>query len=332
MRFRICVVGAGWAGTRQIEAVGELGDDVEVVALVDPDTDHARGVADRFDIASVHANYQTILSDSTLDAVSICTPHDTHRDIAIAACEAGLNVLCEKPLALSVEDGTEMNRVAERFGTTLFVAENECYTALARFLKRDVPGLVGEVLHVSVRSGFRSPDFTYSGRRSWLTQPEQGGSDTWTLHGTHTIAQVRFAFGEIESVFMSSRSGSSFLRNDIDASMTGTLVLTDGPTINFVQSSEVDFGDLRTYTIHGSDGSLEANTKGYRLLGSDGAPFVPYPAGGLSSYALEIEAFVANVRGEAVGPTTGRSELRTLAVVQAGYESVRDRSVVLLTD
>lgn len=332
MTLRICIVGAGWAGTRQIEAARELGDEVEVVALVDPDADHARGVAERFDITSVHADYRAILSDDTLDAVSICTPHDTHKDIAVAALEAGLHVLCEKPLATSVQDGIEMNLVAERTGTILFVAENECYTNLADFLRRDISEFVGEVLYVSVRSGFRNPEFEYAGRRSWLTQPERGGTDTWTLHGTHTIAQIRFAFGEVERVFMSSRSGTSFLRDDIDASMAGTLVLRNGLTINLIQSSEVDFGNLRTYAVHGSQGSLEANTKGYRLLGSDRADFVPFPSGGLSSYALEIRAFAENVRGVAVGPTTGRSELRTLAVVQAGYQSAIDRSAVALPD
>ncbi len=328
--FRICVIGGGWAGSRQIEAVAELASDVEVLALVDPDVEHATGVAARFGIGSVYDDYRSILSDDTIDAVSVCTPHDSHRDIAIQAAEAGKHVLCEKPLALSVQDGVEMNEVAERHGITLFVAENECYTAQARFLKTGLSEIVGELLHVSVRSGFRSPDFGYSGRRAWLTEPEHGGTDTWTLQGVHTIAQIRFAFGEIEQVFMSPHSGASFRRRNLNASMTGTLVLEGGVAINLIQTSEVDFGDLRTYDIYGSEGSIAVNSNGYRLLGSAAADFVPFPATGLSSYAREIRAFVANVRGEQSGPTTGRSELQTLAVIQAGYESARDRSVVRL--
>jgi predicted dehydrogenase len=330
--FRICVVGAGWAGSRQIEAAAELGAAVEVAALVDSDVEHARGVADRFGIESVHAEYHSILSDDTIDAVSVCTPHDSHRDLAVSAAAAGKHVLCEKPLALSVQDGIEMNEMAERHGITLFVAENDCYTELARFLRNAVTDLVGDVLHVSVRSGFRNPDFAYAGRRSWLTQPERGGTDTWMLQGTHTIAQIRFAFGEIAEVFMSSHSGSSFRRTDIDASMTGTLVLEDGLAINFIQTSEIDFDDLRTYTIHGSHGSLKANSKGYRLIGTEEPEFVQFASNGMSPYAREIEAFIANVRKEAVGPTTGRSELRTLAVVQAGYDSAANRSVVSIGD
>lgn len=328
MTFRICVVGTGWAGTRQIEAVAELGGDIEVVALVDPDLEHVRGVADRFGIPAVHADYASVLSDDTIDALSVCTPHNTHKPISIAAAEAGKHVLCEKPLALSVQDGVEMNEAAEANGTTLFVAENECYTDLARFLKSEVAGFVGEVLYVSVRSGFRNLDFGYAGRRAWLTQPDLGGTDTWTLHGIHTVAQIRFAFGEIEHVFMSPHSGSSTKRDDIAASMAGTLILSSGVSINLIQTTEIDFGDLRTYDIYGSEGSISVNSKGYRLLDSEAASDVPLPSTGLSSYAREIRAFVANVRGEVSGPTTGRSELQTLAVVQAGYESVRDRSAV----
>jgi len=328
--FCIAVVGVGWAGTRQIEAVAELDGEVEVVALVDPDLEHARGIADRFAIGSIHSDYRSILTDDTIDAVSICTPHDSHRDIAVAAAEAGRHVLCEKPLALTIQDGLHMNEVAERNGITLFVAENECYTALARFLKAGVSEVVGEILHISVRSGFRNPDFGYVGRRSWLTQPERGGTDTWMLQGVHTIAQIRFAFGEIKQVFMSPHSGDSFRRGDLAASMTGTLVLEDGVAINLIQTSEIDFGDLRTYDIYGSEGSIAVNSRGYRRTDSETSEVVLFPSDGLSSYAREIQAFVANVRGEQSGPTTGRGELRTLAVVQAGYESARNGSVVSL--
>jgi len=326
--FGICVVGAGWAGTRQIEAVAELGGDVEVLALVDPDLEHVRCVADRFAIAAVYPDCASVLSDHTIDALSVCTPHNTHKQIAIDAAEAGKHVLCEKPLALSVQDGVEMNEVAERNGTTLFVAENECYTELAQFLKNGIVDLVGEILYVSVRAGFRSPDFEYAGRRAWLTKPEVGGTDTWTLHGVHTVAQIRFAFGEIEHVFMSPHSGSSVVRDDIAASMSGTLILENGLVVSLIQTTEIDFGDVRTYDIYGSEASIAVNSKGYRLIESDEAGDISFPSTGLSSYAREIRAFVANVRGEELGPTTGRSELRTLAVVQAGYKSARDRSVV----
>jgi len=188
----------------------------------------------------------------------------------------------------------------------LFVAENECYTDLARFLKAGVSEVVGEVLHVSVRSGFRNPDFGYAGRRAWLTQPEHGGTDTWMLQGVHTIAQIRFAFSEVKQVFMSPHSGASFRRGDLAASMTGTLVLEDGTAINLIQTSEIDFGDLRTYDIYGSEGSIAVNSRGYLRTDSETSEGVLFPSDGLSSYAREIQAFVANVRGEQSSPTTGR--------------------------
>ncbi len=74
--------------------------------------------------------------------------------------------------------------------------------------------------------------------------------------------------------------------------------------------------------LYGERGSIGASADSYELFmdGEDPSPR-PYPAGGLSSYAQELEAFADYVGGDESQPTTGISERRTLAIVQAGYES-----------
>ncbi|CAA9571156.1 MAG: hypothetical protein AVDCRST_MAG88-2343 [uncultured Thermomicrobiales bacterium] len=109
--------------------------------------------------------------------------------------------------------------------------------------------------------------------------------------------------------------------------MSGLLTLAGGLPISVVQSCETPAArHLGGYTIHGTRGSLHATAAGYTLFAGDGRaqpPPQPYPADDLSDYAREIEAFADHVAGVAEGPTTGRSERRSLAVIEAGYESAR---------
>lgn len=319
MPLRVAVVGVGWAGTRHVEAISEVGTGIEVACLVDPDLAHANSEANRLGVSGVVADYRSVLSDSSIDAFSICTPHHLHMPIALAAAAAGKHILCEKPLAMSVDDGLRMVKAAEAGGVILFVAENECYTPQARFLHESLNAAVGNPVSVSVRAGFRTENFEYEGRRSWLTDPQQGGTGTWMLHGIHTVAQIRHIFGEVVTVFMVEHHATSNHRPTTEATMSGALVLNSGAVVLLTQTTEVDLDDFRTYVIGGDQGSLLATTTGYTIQGQ--TRMQPYPTQGMSSYAREIVAFMDAIEYGGGGPTSGRSELRSLAVVQAGYES-----------
>ena len=192
--LRLAVIGAGWAGTRHVEAVTkELSGQVTVTWLVDSDEAHLREQAAGLGIDRTSTNYHAALADPDLDAVSICLPHALHCRAAIDAAEAGKHILCEKPLAMSVDEGRTMLRAAEANGVRLYVAESAVYAPLPRMLRRivDQGQFIGEMTAVVCVKGFRGLDYGYPGRRSWLANPERGGSGTWLLHGIHTVATLR---------------------------------------------------------------------------------------------------------------------------------------------
>ena len=81
-------------------------------------------------------------------------------------------------------------------------------------------------------------------------------------------------------------------------------------------------GGLRGITIYGDRATLRTTVSGYDVYGEDGTPqSFCWPESELSDYAQEMDAFVRYVREGEAGPTSAESERRTLAVVQAGYES-----------
>ena len=105
--------------------------------------------------------------------------------------------------------------------------------------------------------------------------------------------------------------------------MSALLTMETGLNVNVVQSPETRFpGNAGGYLVHGETGSIRATAGSYELFaeGEDPAPR-SYPGSDLDSYALEFRAFADYVRGDESVPTTGVSERKTLAVIQAGAES-----------
>lgn len=339
-RLCVAVVGVGWAGTRHVHAIRELGRKVQVTALVDNDADHLFAKAAELDVPKAYVDYEQALADPDIDAVSICCPHALHCPQALRAASAGKHVLVEKPMAMTVDEATQMIRAAEANQVKLYVAENVSYTTMSSTLRHIVGTgrYIGELTFASMTKGFRAPDYGYSGRRRWLSTPELGGTGTWMLHGIHSIAQLRYVLGEVETVYFCEHKASSFTRPDLEGTLTGLLTMASGIQVSVVQSCETRLaGTLRGFRVYGDKGSVRAGEDCYEVFSQelgeeDQGKRIEYPKEIPSSYAREMEAFADYVSGVAVGPTTAESERRTLAIVQAGWESAQSGQAIGLRE
>lgn len=333
--LRLAIVGCGWAGSRHVEAIRELDEKVDATCLVDNDADFVNEKANEFGIEKMYTDYADVLQDDDVDAVDICTPHHLHCGQAIAAAEAGKHILVEKPMARTVKEATQMMDAADANGVRLYVAESAVYTPMAKQLREIVQSgqYIGNIVSASFAGGFRAANFGYPGRRAWLTLPQSGGTGTWMLHGIHSMAQLRYILGEVEAVYMREHHTASFERPDLEGTMTGVLTMVTGFHVLVLQTCEARLrGPLGGYTIHGDQGSLQANAEGCLVFPLEGESFdVVYPESALSEYALELAAFADYVNG-AYGPTDAASERRSLAVVEAGYVSAMTGETVVLRD
>ncbi len=331
--IHLAIVGIGWAGTRQAQAIQELrsaGRDRFVIeCLVDNDPEFLRAKASELGVVKTYARLEDALRDSGVTAVSICTPHTLHCPQALEALSASKHVLVEKPMAMNVDDATRMINAAKRHGVKVYVAENLAYAPMTRFLSAFLRGQdaspVGDIAFAVVANGFRAPNFGYEGRRAWLTQPDLGGTGTWMLHGVHSMAQLRQALGEVSIVYLREHKTRSYVPRDIEGTLAGTLVMRDGFCVNITQTSEVRFPHLLGgYVVHGDRASVHAGKHACEVFGldADEPERLEYETG-ISEYAREMEAFADHAEGIAPGPTDGISERRSLAIVLAGYESMR---------
>src|SRR5687768_10444155 len=105
--IRTGVIGCGKISPMHAEAYGSLPTS-RFVAACDPFPERARETAERFGAERVFTDPFDLLASGEVEAVSICTPHPTHGDLVVAAAEAGVHVLCEKPIAVRLSEADRM--------------------------------------------------------------------------------------------------------------------------------------------------------------------------------------------------------------------------------
>jgi predicted dehydrogenase len=179
--LQVGLLGLGFMGRRHLEAYASL-PGVEVVTRTSA---RFAGLKDR------DALYQAMIEDPTLDALDICLPTGEHAPLTIAALNAGKHVLCEKPMALTVEDCERMLQAHQRHqGVVLMVAHVLRFWPAYRMLQHAVSR--------STYGAARSVSFTRKsgvpGWAPWLLRPEESGGAPFDLL-VHDFDQALWLFG-----------------------------------------------------------------------------------------------------------------------------------------
>ena len=149
-RVRIGVIGLGM-GRHHARWYSAL-PQAELVALCDLDEGLLAEYGALYPQAETYTNCETLFESGKVDAVSVALPNVLHAPVTIAALRAGLDVLCEKPMAINAQQAEEMAQVARETGRKLMIHFNYRFTKPARFLKRYVEeGHLGELYYAKTR-------------------------------------------------------------------------------------------------------------------------------------------------------------------------------------
>src|SRR5262245_33806265 len=118
--LNIGMIGYGFMGRahsnayRKVNNFFDLGYRPVLKAVCARDAEKAKGFAEKWGYESVETDWKKLLARKDIDAVDICTPNNLHREIAVAAAEAGKAILCEKPLAMNTAEGEQMCQAVEK--------------------------------------------------------------------------------------------------------------------------------------------------------------------------------------------------------------------------
>lgn len=169
-KVRIGFLGAGSIVIHRHALELSTNDDAELAIVYDPIKSRAESLAQRFGIAKVASSEADVIDNPDLDAIIVATPNSEHARLTIAALKAGKHVLCEKPMATTLEDAAMMIETAKAMGKKLMIGHNQClmppHLKAKQLLKE---GVIGDVLT------FKS-SFCHGGPENWS---QDKGPHTW---------------------------------------------------------------------------------------------------------------------------------------------------------
>ena len=316
MTLRWGILGTARINRRVIPAV-RLARRSELVAVASRDRGRAEAYARAWSVPRAIAGYQTLLDDSSINAVYIPLPNTDHVPWTLAAIAAGKHVLCEKPLALDPGDVDRIARAAAAAGVVVeegFMYRHEPLTARVLSLIND--GAVGSVR--AIVSGFT---FALDTAHNIRLDPALGGGSLWDV-GSYPVTYAQLIAGhEPKMVFGTAHWHAA----GVDDEFMGMLRFREGLTANVYAGFRAAY---RTWLeILGSDGSLTVPN-----------PFRPGPletlelecggtlehievAGSPEIFVREIEDFETAVLDGANPVVSLAESRRTAATLAALYES-----------
>ncbi len=200
----------------------------ELVAVASRSQDSAARYAAQYGIPKAYGSYEALLADSAIDVVYLSLPNGLHTEWSVRCAEAGKHVLCEKPLALSVEEVDQLSESAGHYGVTIQEATMMRFHPQTSYVRK----LVAEGTIGQVRMGRGLFTFTLERPADIRLDPAMGGGSAWDL-GSYCVSFARTVLqAEPVEAFAVQASGPT----GIDVSFSGHLVFPTGAFFHFFSS------------------------------------------------------------------------------------------------
>ena len=311
-------------------------------------TDNLDNFCRQYNIPDSYQDYREMLKREDINLVSICVPNFLHKDVAVAAAEAGKHMICEKPLATKLEDAEAMLKVASANKVKLMYAEDWIFApAIKRVKSICDEGAIGDILYIKAKECHPGSHSLYAQKLEYC-----GGGAIIHL-AIHPIGFVRWFKGKeiVEVVGKTSKGSEKNLRHqNFEGEDWGTGILTfeDG-TQAFIEGNYITCGGLDDVVeIYGTKGVIKISL-------SQGSPISVYSLDGYGyaiekaemtkgwtqpaideesslGYIDEISYFLDCVRNnkQVMWGVRGEDGKVALQIVLAIYQSMRDGKTIKL--
>ena len=162
-KLKVLIIGAAFAGDLHMDAYLRIPNKVEIVGICNRDSARMEKLLKLYEIEKIekYNDYNIAIEKCECDLVDICVPNYMHYQVAMAALKKNRHIICEKPLATTLEQGEEMVSLAEKTGRKIYYAEDWiCAPAIRKAISIIESGKIGKLLYVRCRechSGSHSP-------------------------------------------------------------------------------------------------------------------------------------------------------------------------------
>lgn len=320
--MRWALVGASTiAAEHMLGALRGAGQDVAVVQSTT--APRAGQFAQTHGIAASGTDLALILSDAAIDAVYISSTNEKHHAQALAAIAAGKHVLCEKPLAMTVEDAAGMVAAAKARGVT-FATNHHLRCSGSHRTVRDLiaAGRIGRVLSLRLFHAVHLPGHL----RGWRIDNAGAGGGVIPDITVHDADVARFVLGE-DPVSVVAEMTSSGMGQGVEDSVMSVWTMPSGAMVMAHESFTHPFAGSGL-EVHGTEGSIFATgvmtqqpVGEIALVTAKGREVIPYPTHDL--YRQAVADFLSAVAGKGRPAADGRDGVASLAVALAVREAAR---------
>ncbi|MBS4218680.1 Gfo/Idh/MocA family oxidoreductase [Bacillus sp. FJAT-49711] len=254
-KVRIGMVGYKFMGKAHSHAYRDLpfyfDCDVEPVlqAVAGRDEEGVKEAAEKMGFATYETDWRRLIEREDIDLIDIVTPNNTHAEIAIAAAEAGKHILCEKPLALTLEDAQRMYNAVKKNNVIHMICHNYRFAPAIQFAKKLIQeGRLGKIYHMRatyLQDWIMDPKFP----SVWRLKKEVTGSGALGDIAAHSIDMARFLVGEFEEV---TGMMETFIKERPVADSSGGLSAKSESTV----MEEVDVDDASAFLVRFENGAM----------------------------------------------------------------------------
>ena len=303
----------------------------ELVAVAGQTPELAASAAASMGIEAV-PTWQELVQRDDLDIIVVSTPPDVHAEQSIAAMRAGKHVLCEKPLAKTLDEAREMVAVAAETGVTLKCGFNHRHhPAVWKAHELLASGALGTPLFGRCRYGICGrPGY----EKEWRADPVRAAGGQYIEQGSHAIDLFRWFMGEVEDV-AAMTTLQYFTTQTLDEAGMSIFRMKSGATAS-LHTTLTQWRNVFSFEIFGTDGYIEVDglggsygleklTFGKREFDGPFATEVTEFRGGDISWREEWREFIASLDEGRRPIGDGHDGLVAMEVAMAAYQSEKDR-------
>lgn len=313
--------------------------------------ERAQAAVEKYGCGIAVSDYNEVLKDPEITAISVCTPNNLHATISIAALRAGKHVLCEKPAARTYAEALEMQKVQHETGKILNIGVVNRFNDNVNLIKKYIDsGKLGEVYHVY--ASFRAHR-SIPGLGGVFTTKDIAGGGALIDWGVHYLDIVMYCCGD---PFVHTVSGESFCRlgknikeyayldmwagppendgiYDVDDSVTA-LIRTEGPVITLNGAWASNIGESEQYIdFIGDKAGIRLNYgENFTLYTAEHGALVSYKPQIKSTdhFQNEINAFARCVRTGEKLPSHIDTVIITAEIMDKIYQSSHEHKEITL--
>ncbi|MCB0166158.1 MAG: Gfo/Idh/MocA family oxidoreductase [Anaerolineae bacterium] len=356
-RLRVGIVGIG-VGLLHLEGYQALNNAVDVVAICDLDETRLTKIGAEYGVPLRYINYDELFTSGEVDAVSICLPNSLHAPASIAALEAGLHVLCEKPIAEKAASAQKIVEAAAKASGKFMVCYNRRYRPDVAWMKSAVEkGLLGHVYQV--KAGWVR-ETGIPAKTGWFTTKAVAGGGPLIDLGVHMLDLALWLLNYPKPLTVSGDVQANFGPNGLKINRTPTdnslpaysvedsanaFIRLEGGTLlnletNWASHTRPGKDDLYV-TLIGTKGTIELYVENYASENTltffteiEGIPTTihPYIIGQRSDHRYAVTEFVKCIREDLQPTATAKQGLTVMKIIDAIYQSAENNREIVVEE